>query len=44
MNTVLVVVVHERIEFPFKVLNIPKEDVLKVFTTNRSDESITAGI
>ena len=44
MNTVLVVVVHERIEFSFKVLRIPKEDVVKVFTTNRPDQSLNKGM
>ncbi len=44
MNTVLVVVVHERIEFSFKILRIPEEDLVKVFTTNGSDQSLNKGM
>jgi len=44
MNTVLVVVAHERVEFSLKVLSIPKEGVVKVFTTNRSDQSLNKGM
>jgi hypothetical protein len=44
MNTVLVVVLHERVEFSLKVLSIPKEGVVKVFTTNLSDQSLNEGM
>ena len=44
MNTVLVVVEQERVEFSFKVRRIPKEGVVKVFTTNRSDQSLNKGM
>jgi len=44
MNTVLVVVVHERVEFSFKILGIPEEDMVQEFTTNRSDQSLHKGM
>ena len=44
MNTVLVVVLYERVEFSLKILSIPKEGVVKVFTTNRSDQSLNKGM
>jgi hypothetical protein len=44
MNTVLDVVLYERVEFSLKVLSIPKEGVVKVFTTNRSDQSLNKGM
>jgi hypothetical protein len=37
MSSVPIVVLPEITEFPFKILSIPKENVVKVFTTNRSD-------
>ena len=40
MNPSLVVVLSKVNEFPFKVLSIPEEDVVKVFTANGSDESL----
>lgn len=44
MNTVLVVVVHERVEFSLKVLSIPIEGVVKKLTTNGSDQSFNEGM
>ena len=44
MNAIPVVVLPEFHEFPLKVLSIPKDDVIKVFTTNGSDESFNAGM
>jgi hypothetical protein len=44
MNPSLVVVLPEVNEFPFKVQSIPEEDVVKVFTTNGSDESLNEGM
>ena len=34
MNPIVVVILLELYEFSLKVLSIPKEDVIKVFTTN----------
>ena len=39
MSSVPIVVLSVITEFPFKILNIPEEIVVKVFTTNRSDQS-----
>ena len=39
MNPNLVVVLPEVHEFPFKVLSISEEDMVRVFTANGSDES-----
>jgi len=44
MNPSLVVVLSKVNEFPFKVLSIPEEDVVKVFTANGSDESLNEGM
>ncbi len=44
MNTVLVVVVHERIEFSFKVLRIPKEEVVQEFSADRSCQPFDEGM
>lgn len=40
MSPFAVVVVREVDEFLFKILSIPKENVVKVFTTNRADQSL----
>ena len=44
MNPIPVVVLPEVHEFSLKVLSIPKEDVIKVFTANGSDESLNEGM
>jgi hypothetical protein len=44
MNAIPVVVLPEFHEFPLKVLSIPKDDVIKLFTTNGSDESCNVGV
>jgi hypothetical protein len=44
MNTVLVVVLHERVEFSLKVLSIPKEGVVKKLTADGSDQSLNEGM
>ena len=44
MNPIPVVVLPEVHEFSLKVLSIPKEDVIKVFTANGSDEPLDEGI
>jgi len=44
MNPIVVVILLELYEFSLKVLSIPKEDVIKVFTTNGSDESLNEGM
>ena len=44
MNPIPVVVLPEVHEFSLKVLSIPEEDVVKVFTTNGSDESLNEGM
>ena len=44
MNPIPVVVLPEVHEFSLKVLNIPKEDVIKVFTANGTDESLDEGM
>ena len=44
MSPVLIVVLPEITEFLFKILSIPKENVVKVFTTNRSDQSLNKGM
>jgi len=43
MNTLLVVVLYERVEFSFKVLRIQKEGVVKKLT-NGSDQSFNKGM
>ncbi len=40
MNQSLVVVVSEVHEFLFKVIGVPKYEVVKVFTASRSDLSL----
>jgi hypothetical protein len=37
MSPVPIVILPEINEFPLKILSIPKENVVKVFTTHRSD-------
>ena len=44
MNSVLVVVLPKVHEFSFKVRSIPEEDVVKVFTTSRPNESLNEGM
>jgi len=44
MNPIPVVILPEVQEFSLKVLSIPKEDVIKVFTTNGSDEPLNEGM
>jgi len=44
MNPIPVVVLPEVHEFSPKVLSIPEEDPVKVFTTNGSDESLNEGM
>ncbi len=39
MSSVPIVVLLEITELPLKVLSIPEENVVKVFTTNRPDHS-----
>ncbi len=43
-NTVPVVVLSELHEFSIKVASIPKVDTVKVFTTNRSNQSLNEGM
>jgi hypothetical protein len=40
MNPVPIVIALEVSEFSFKVVNIPEEDVIEVFTTNCSYQSL----
>ena len=40
MNALPIVVVFEVDELSLKILSIPKEDVVKVFTTDRSNQSL----
>ena len=40
----MVVILFERGEFSFKILRIPKEDVVKVFAANRSDQPFNEGM
>ena len=40
MSLFSVVVVRKCDEFPFKIPGIPKENVIKVFATDRSDQSL----
>jgi len=44
MNSITVVVLLEICKFSLKVLSIPKEGVIKVFTTNGSNESFNEGM
>jgi len=44
MNTVMVVVLYERVEFSLQILSIPKEETVKVFTTNRPYQSFNEGM
>jgi hypothetical protein len=44
MNPITVMVLPEVCKFPLKVLSIPKEGVIKVFTTNGSNESFNEGM
>jgi hypothetical protein len=39
-----VVILSELFQFPLQIADIPKEDVVKVFTTNRSDQSLNKGM
>jgi len=43
MNPIQVVILPEVHKFSLKVLSIPEEDVIKVFTTNCSDQSLNEG-
>ena len=40
MNPLLVVVFPKGLKFPLQVVRIPKKDVIQVFTTNRSNQSL----
>jgi hypothetical protein len=40
MNSRLVVVLAKVNEFPFEVRNIPEEDVIQVFTTNGTEQTL----
>jgi hypothetical protein len=44
MDPILVVVLPEICEFSLKVLSIPKEGVVKIFTAIGSDESLNEGM
>ena len=44
MNPILVVVLPKGLEFSLKVMRIPKKDVIQVFTTNRSNQSLNEGM
>jgi len=44
MNPVPIVIALEVSEFSFKVVNIPEEDVIEVFTTNCSYQSLHEGM
>lgn len=44
MNPVPIVIALEASEFSFKVVNIPEEDVIEVFTTNCSYQSLHEGM
>lgn len=39
-----VVIMSKFFQFSHKILSIPKEDVIKVFTANSSDESLDEGM
>jgi len=40
MNPILVVVFPKGLQFPLQVVRIPKKDVIQIFTTNRSNQSL----
>lgn len=44
MNPVLVVILLKDYEFPFKVLSIPEEDMVKVLMMNRPNQSLNEGM
>jgi hypothetical protein len=44
MNTGVVVIVQEAVEFSFEVLRIPKEDAIRVFPPNGSNQSLHEGM
>jgi len=44
MNPIPVVVLSEVHKFSLKVLGVPKKQVVKVFTTNRPDQSLNKGM
>lgn len=44
MNSILVVVLPKVHKLSLKVVSILKEDVVKVFTTNRPDQSLNEGM
>ncbi len=44
MGPILVVVAPEQRELSFKILRIPEQRVIEVFTTNRSDQSLNKGV
>ena len=44
MCTRRIVVLPKVHEFPFKVSSVPEEVMVKVFTTNGSDESLNEGV
>ncbi len=44
VNAVPVVVLPKVHEFSLKVANIPKEGAVRVFTTNRSNQSLNEGM
>jgi hypothetical protein len=44
MNPIPIVVLPEVHEFSLKVLSIPKEEAIKVFATNGSDEALNEGM
>jgi hypothetical protein len=44
MNTDMVVVLQERVEFSFKIQRLPEEDTVEVFTPYRSNQSLNEGM
>lgn len=44
MNASMVVILYEREEFSFEILSIPKENAVKLFAANCSNESLNEGM
>jgi len=44
MGSVLIVVAPELCKFSLKILRIPEQRVIEVFTTDRSDQTLNEGV
>jgi len=44
MNPILVVAIPKGFKFSFQVVRIPNKEMIQVFTTNRSNQSLNEGM